>query len=156
MGRSIEVVDGRIVSRRVGSVDWQDAMDSFGMYSALVEDTGARELLMNMGDADVQIPAGDARDLADMFLKSTPDSLAVAVIKPANETGAHFLANFIEYLSAKGRRIAAVESEPRAERFFQAAENGAGQQAVSPRPAGGPGSVASLLARLFGRRAGGA
>ena len=64
MGRTLEVMNGRIVSRRVGSVDWQDAMESFGMYSALIEDTGASQLLMNMSEAEVLIPGGDARDLA--------------------------------------------------------------------------------------------
>lgn len=110
MGRTLEVMNGRIVSRRVGSVDWQDAMESFGMYSALIEDTGASQLLMNMSEAEVLIPGGDARDLAGMFLRSTPDRLVIAVIKPVNESGSRFIEAFFDVIRGAGRKIATVAS----------------------------------------------
>ena len=110
MGRTLEVMNGRIVSRRVGSVDWQDAMESFGMYSALIGDTGASQLLMNMSEAEVLIPGGDARDLAGMFLRSTPDRLVIAVIKPVNESGSRFIEAFFDVIRGAGRKIATVAS----------------------------------------------
>lgn len=143
MGRSLEVVNGRIVSRRVGSVDWQDAMDSFGRYSALIEDTGASQLLMNMSEAEVMIPGGDARDLASMFLRSTPQELAIAIIKPVNESGSRFIEAFFDMISAQGRRIATVASEAEAELFFTASNTkGAPEK---------PGFLSGLIARLTGR-----
>lgn len=139
MGRSLEVIDGRIVSRRVGSVDWQDAMESFGMYSALVEDTGAGALLMDMAEADIQIPVGDARDLASMFVRSTPNTLKMAVIKPVNESGSRFIEAFVDMLESHSRPIAIVESESAAESFFAV---------PADRKAKGGGFLAGLVNRL--------
>lgn len=143
MGRSLEVVDGRIVSRRIGSVDWQDAMDSFGMYSAMIEDTGAKQLLMNMSEAEVLIPSADARDLASMFLRSTPSELVIAVVKPVNESGSRFIEAFLDVIKARGRRIATVASEEEADLFF--ARGGA------TTPVKKPGVLSRLIARLSGR-----
>lgn len=139
MGRSLEVAGGRIISRRAGSVDWQDAMESFGLYSAMIEDHGARELLMNMSEAEIQIPGGDARDLATMFIRSTPAELAMAVIKPLNETGSRFIGTFIEVVEAQGRTIATVVDESEAAAFFA-------RTASAPDTRSG-----GWLSRLFGR-----
>jgi hypothetical protein len=118
MGFSIETRGRRMISRRVGSVDWQDAMDSFSSYAALYEDEGVRELVMDMRQAVVLITDKDAQELARVFLREAPPQLAVAVIKPFGKTDASFLDGFIAALAGEGRDITEVADLEAADTFF--------------------------------------
>lgn len=119
MGIALEVRHRRILSRREGSVDWQDAMDSFARYAALVEDEGARELLMNMSEAQVLIHESDAAELARIFMRETPPEMVVAVIKPRGGADGRFLDGYIKALTERGRAIAAVADEAEADAYFK-------------------------------------
>ncbi|GGE33560.1 hypothetical protein GCM10011367_05020 [Marinicauda pacifica] len=147
MSRSLEIDDGIILSRRVGSVDWEEAMESFSLYSAMVEDSGARKLLMDMSEAEIHIPAGEARGLAQMFVRSTPDSLSVAAVLPTRETGYRFIQAFQEVVAGEGRTIAVVETEDQARAFLRSSP---GDEAEAKnQEKGGP--VARFFAGLLGR-----
>ena len=148
MGRSVEVVDGRIVSRRVGGVDWQDAMDSAEIYSALFAETGATELMMDMAEADLQIPFADAGPLGSVFARDLPETVAIAMIKPANRSGARAIEAFVDALSAAGHHVATVRNHAEADAFFRklrASRPGAVE--LEPEPAKG---IAGWLGRMFG------
>ena len=140
MGISVESKNRRINSRRVGSVDWQDAMDSFAQYADLVEDEGVRELLMDMREAELLINDAEAPQLARIFARENPKSLAVAVIKPLKPNGAKFLEIFIETLTERGYAAAHVPDEAAAEAFFR-------EVRAQRRGSGALGAVK----RLFGR-----
>jgi hypothetical protein len=143
MGFSIETRGRRMVSRRVGSVDWQDAMDSFSSYTALHEDEGIRELVMDMREAVVLISAGDADELAHVFLREAPAEIAVAVLKPQGSSDASFLDGFITALKEGGRDIAEVADLDTADAWFAEIRH-------RPRTADKPGPLSGLLRR--GRR----
>lgn len=137
MGIAVEAKNRRINSRRVGSVDWQDAMDSFAQYANLVEDEGVRELMMDMREAELLINDAEAPQLARIFARENPKSLAVAVIKPLKPNGAKFLEIFIETLTERGYAAADVPDEAAADIFFK--------HARARRKSGGLGAVKRLF-----------
>ena len=147
MSRSLEIEDGIIVSRRVGSVDWEEAMESFSLYSAMVEDSGARKLLMEMSEAEIHIPTGEARGLAQMFVRSTPDTLCVAAVLPTREPGSRFIQAFHEVVAAEGRTIAVVETEAQARAFLDSRSDD--KVTAKRQEKGGP--LGRFFAGLLGR-----
>jgi hypothetical protein len=144
MGFSIETRGRRMVSRRVGSVDWQDAMDSFSNYAALYEDEGVRELVMDMREAVVLISGGDAGELARVFLREAPAEIAIAVLKPQGRSDASFLDGFIAALKERGRDITEVADLAAADAWFAEIRQ---RRRGRKGPSGRPGIVSRLLGR---------
>ncbi|MFN3835787.1 MAG: hypothetical protein ACK4NO_07785 [Glycocaulis sp.] len=118
MGRTVNTRNRRISSERDGSVDWQDAMESFALFASLVEDEGAREILMNMGGAEILISHSEAPELARMFARETPPSLAVAIVRPSQSTDARFIEMFVSELKCAGRRIGLFDTVEEADAFL--------------------------------------
>ncbi|PWE17105.1 hypothetical protein DDZ18_10425 [Marinicauda salina] len=147
MGRSVEVVDGRIVSRRVGGVDWQDAMDSAEIYVALFAESQATELVMDMAEADLQIPFADASSLGEVFANELPEHVAIAMVKPRNRSGARAIEAFVDTLSAAGRHVATVRDLAEADAFFRKLRALDPDDAPEPEPTGG---IVGWLGRIFG------
>lgn len=142
MGRKVTTHSRRITSEREGSVDWQDAMDSFALYAALVEDEGAREVLMDMGRAEILISQNEAPELARMFARETPETLAVAIVRPTHSNDARFIEMFIAELKKAGRPVGLFDTVEDADAFL-----------VSQRDAGAPAGRTGgkgLLDRLKG------
>ncbi|MCC5980896.1 MAG: hypothetical protein JJU26_04175 [Oceanicaulis sp.] len=146
MGRTVNTRNRRITSERDGSVDWQDAMESFALYAALVEDEDAREVLMDMGGAEILISHNEAPELARMFARETPDTLTVAVVKPSQATDARFIEMFIEELRKAGRQAGLFETVEEADAFLMA------QREITKQPTSATGGrIWSRLKRLFVR-----
>ncbi|KPP83186.1 MAG: hypothetical protein HLUCCA04_03665 [Oceanicaulis sp. HLUCCA04] len=120
MGRSVQTRNRRISSNRVGSVDWQDAMESFALYAALVEDEGAREVLMDMGGAEILISHSEAPELARMFARETPAELLIAIVRPAHSNDARFIEVFTEELDRAGRTVGLFATLEEADAFLVA------------------------------------
>lgn len=120
MGRSVHARNRRINSQREGSVDWQDAMESFALYAALIEDEGAREVLMDMGKAEILISHSEAPELARMFARETPPSLLIAIVRPAHSTDARFIEMFTAELERAGRTVGLFRSVEEADAFLLA------------------------------------
>lgn len=118
MGRSVKTRNRRITSERVGSVDWQDAMESFALYAALVEDEGAREVLMDMSGAEIQISHSEAPELARMFARETPPSLLIAMVRPRHGNDARFIEVFTAELERAGRTVGLFETVEEADAFL--------------------------------------
>ncbi|GGB83500.1 hypothetical protein [Glycocaulis alkaliphilus] len=136
MGRSVETRNWRITSERVGSVDWQDAMESFALYAALVEDEGAREVLMNMSRAEILISHSEAPELARMLARETPPTLAIAIVRPSHSNDARFIEVFTEELQRAGRSVGLFETLAEADAFLLAERQ--------EGPAGEPGASGPL------------
>ncbi|GGH07191.1 hypothetical protein GCM10007420_24860 [Glycocaulis albus] len=135
MGRSVETRNWRITSERIGSVDWQDAMESFALYAALVEDEGAREVLMNMSGAEILISHSEAPELARMFARETPAALAIAIVRPSHNNDARFIEVFTEELKRAGRTVGLFQTLEEADAFLLAErQNGAGDVVRSSSP----------------------
>lgn len=133
MGRSIKTRNWRITSERAGSVDWQDAMESFALYAALVEDEGAREVLMNMSGAEILISHSEAPELARMFARETPPTLAIAIVGPSHSNDARFIEVFTEELHRAGRNVGLFQTVEEADAFLLSSrQEGAGVEAGSP------------------------
>lgn len=145
MGRSVQTRNRRITSERVGSVDWQDAMESFALYAALVEDEGAREVLMNMSGAEILISHSEAPELARMFARETPPDLLIAIVRPAHSNDARFIEVFTEVLKEAGRKVGLFARLEEAEAFLASHHEEPGQV---ERAAGG---VMERIRRLFRR-----
>ena len=141
MGRSVNTRNRRITSERVGSVDWQDAMESFALYASLVEDEGAREVLMDMGGAEILISHSEAPQLARMFARETPPTLTIAIVRPAHSNDARFIDVFTDELSRAGRTVGLFSSVEEADAFLVAT-----RQSPPGETEGG-----SLLPRWLGR-----
>lgn len=135
MGRSVKTRNRRISSNRVGSVDWQDAMESFALYAALVEDEGAREVLMDMGGAEILISHSEAPELARMFARETPPGLLIAIVRPAHSNDARFIEMFTEELDRAGRTVGLFATLEEADAFLIAnrpeAQSGSGDNGIS-------------------------
>ena len=142
MGRSVETRNRRITSTRQGSVDWQDAMETFALYAVLVEDEGAREILMDTSAAEILISQKEAPELARMFLRETPDSLALAVVRPSQNADARFIEVFTAELQAAGRCVGLFDTPEEADAFLVA-------QRVEPRKDKAGGWLDGLK-KLFG------
>jgi len=135
VGRSVETRNWRITSERIGSVDWQDAMGSFALYAALVEDEGAREVLMNMSGAEILISHSEAPELARMFARETPAALAIAIVRPSHNNDARFIEVFTEELKRAGRTVGLFQTLEEADAFLLAErQNGAGDVVRSSSP----------------------
>lgn len=135
MGRSVETRNWRITSERIGSVDWQDAMESFALYAALVEDEGAREVLMNMSGAEILISHSEAPELARMFARETPAALAIAIVRPSHNNDARFIEVFTEELKRAGRTVGLFQTFEEADAFLLAErQNEAGDVVRSSSP----------------------
>ena len=135
MGRSVETRNWRITSERIGSVDWQYAMESFALYAALVEDEGAREVLMNMSGAEILISHSEAPELARMFARETPAALAIAIVRPSHNNDARFIEVFTEELKRAGRTVGLFQTLEEADAFLLAErQNGAGDVVRSSSP----------------------
>jgi hypothetical protein len=135
VGRSVETRNWRITSERIGSVDWQDAMESFALYAALVEDEGAREVLMNMSGAEILISHSEAPELARMFARETPAALAIAIVRPSHNNDARFIEVFTEELKRAGRTVGLFQTLEEADAFLLAErQNGAGDVVRSSSP----------------------
>ncbi|MGY6531665.1 hypothetical protein [Glycocaulis sp.] len=146
MGRTVNTRNRRISSERDGSVDWQDAMESFALYAALVEDEDAREVLMDMGRAEILISHNEAPELARMFARETPDTLTLAVVKPSQATDARFIEMFIEELRMAGRQAGLFETVEEADAFLVA------QRQITNQPTSATGGrIWGRLKRLFVR-----
>lgn len=144
MGRSVSTRNRRITSERVGSVDWQDAMESFALYAALVEDEGAREVLMDMGGAEILISHSEAPELARMFARETPPSLAIAIVRPSHSTDARFIEMFTGELGRAGRNVGLFDTAEEADAFLVASR--------TPQGEASPGfTFPGWLKRLAGR-----
>ena len=144
MGRSVQTRNRRISSNRVGSVDWQDAMESFALYAALVEDEGAREVLMDMGGAEILISHSEAPELARMFARETPPELLIAIVRPAHSNDARFIEVFTEELDRAGRTVGLFATLDEADAFLIA--NRPEAQAAS-----GENGISGWFKRLIGR-----
>lgn len=118
MGRSVKARNWRITSEREGSVDWQDAMETFALYGALVEDEGARELLMDMRGAEILISHSEAPELARMFARETPPTLALAIVRPGHSNDARFIEVFTEELRRAGRNVGLFHTAEEADAFL--------------------------------------
>lgn len=144
MGRSVSTRNRRITSERVGSVDWQDAMESFALYAALVEDEGAREVLMDMGGAEILISHSEAPELARMFARETPPSLAIAIVRPSHSNDARFIEMFAGELGRAGRNVGLFDTAEEADAFLVASRG--------PQNETSPGvQLPAWLKRLAGR-----
>ncbi len=133
MGRTVNTRNRRISSERKGSVDWQDAMESFALYAALVEDEGAREILMDMGGAEILISRNEAPELARMFARETPETLALAIVRPSHSNDARFIEEFIAELKNAGRRVGLFETVEEADAFLIAQRENAHTGPASAR-----------------------
>lgn len=142
MGRTVTTHSRRISSEREGSVDWQDAMESFALYASLVEDEGAREVLMDMSRAEILISQNEAPQLARMFARETPEYLAVAIVRPAHTNDARFIEMFTAELQNAGRPVALFDTVEQADAFLISKRDAASQA--------GKASGKSLLDRLKG------
>lgn len=143
---SVSVENGRVVARRTGFGDWQDAFEAFERIALALHEGEGEELLIDLSAARSHLRPAETTELAAFFRESIPEHVRVAIIPPQDSPIGSGHYRFVGDVRERGYRLKICFSQAQADAFFQ---KHAGRR--RPKPAAKPRRAPSPLSRLAER-----